>query len=102
MTPPTFLNRRNREAPPVEATVRDIVGRLKENADLDTCRVLASATNTYIEAILRLRSNSAFTAQDMCNLTTIWEILLDVGRPPPVGEYAPKAKPAEPEVQEVP
>lgn len=100
MNTPTFLNprRRPKDAPPIETGVRDILSSLKASADFDTCRVLASATNTYTEAILRLRSDGVWTAQDISNLVTIWEILLDVGRPvqPTVEEFAPKPKP-EPE-----
>lgn len=90
MNPPSFLNRRGSRPNPeaVESGIRDILSKLKASADAEVFTVLASATNTYVQAMVRLTGQGAFTARDIDNLITVWQILLDVGRAEPAA-YAP-------------
>jgi len=83
LRPPAFLRRPPTiPRPDLETGVRDILAKLKANADHEVCEVLAGATNVYSAAIIRFRGNSAFTAKDIDHLITVWQILLDVKREP--------------------
>ena len=81
---PKFLSRKPAE---VETGIRDILSKLKASATKDTLDVLADATNSYVKAMVRLTSNGTFRAKDVDNLLTVWQILLDVGKPD-AGEFA--------------
>lgn len=80
----------------LESSVRDLLANLRASHDADTAEVLAKATNVYLEAILRFRSTSVFTASDVVALFGIWEALLNVTKSTPtVSEFAPKRSEAE-------
>lgn len=76
----------------LETGVRDILSSLRRSADLDTCEVLASATNVYLSASLRFRGNTIIGSGDITALLSIWQTLLNVPKANPEG-YAPKGKP---------
>ncbi len=97
--PPT-LRRATATADPstAEANVRDILSRLRDNADRDTAEVLTHGLNTFISAMIRFRGNCVFSNGDVEALLDLWNILLNVGRAKHEREFefAPRGKRAEP------
>ena len=75
----------------IETGIRSILSRLREQSDLDTAHVLASAMNTYYSAMLRFRGNTAFGPEDITALFDIWQALLNVARTK-VQNFAPVSK----------
>ena len=69
-------------APPeeVETSIRSLLSSLRAGADRDTFEVLASATNTYLTALIRFTGQGVLVSRDIDNLLTVWQILLDVGK----------------------
>lgn len=76
---------------PLSSDLRTLLSSLRSSADADTCEVLASATNTYLSAILRFRGAGTFGAGDVRALLGIWQTLLDVPKANPEA-YAPRPK----------
>ena len=74
----------------VESSIRSLLSNLRASADRDTFEVLASATNTYLTALIRFTGQGAITARDIDNLLTVWQIMLDVGKDRV--DYRPKGK----------
>lgn len=72
----------------VESSIRTLLSTLRANADRDTFEVLASATNTYLNAVVRFTGQGSLGAKDMDNLLTVWQIMLDVGKDRM--DYAPR------------
>ena len=64
----------------VESSIRTLLSTLRANADRDTFEVLASATNTYLNAVVRFTGQGSLGAKDMDSLLTVWQIMLDVGK----------------------
>lgn len=77
--PPT-LRRAVSDPAAAEANVRDILSRLRDNADRDTAEVLTSGLNTFISSMIRFRGNCVFNNGDVESLLELWNILLNLGK----------------------
>lgn len=78
---PTFIKRRPMApAASVDSDIRQILSNLKATANRDVFEVLAGATNTYLNAVIRFTGQGSLVAKDIDNLLTVWQIMLDVGK----------------------
>lgn len=90
---PTFI-RRKPKVDVVETGIISLLANLRAQADRDVFEVLASATNSYMTAMIRFGGRNSFKARDIDHLLTIWQIMLDAGKDQ--ADFAPPLA-AEPE-----
>lgn len=64
----------------IESDIHTLLSSLRSNASNDIYTVLAGATNTYLDAVIRFTGNGKLAPADIDNLLTVWQIMLDVGR----------------------
>lgn len=74
----------------VESSIRTLLHNLRTSADRDTYEVLASATNTYLTALIRFTGQGVLAPKDIDSLLTVWQIMLDVGKDRV--DYAPRQR----------